>query len=202
MTDSKPAYVHKPWELGGLPRFSEITGIQAALTDNGPEKKTTKRGRKSTEVRFKMIVEVYTAAPEWLNKRIPAFKRNVELRRANEFIKLVTGQLKDGRISQSYHDYLLDGVVGMPLADRERCLFGQIRENNNGWRYFDHEYVVFEELTDSGVLHVMARQDDGEVKVMSVSQFNDHFANGVIKLTAYLDVNDQLKRHKESKSNP
>lgn len=188
-------YAHKPRDLGPFPNFKEITGIQCAFVDNGKPK--TQSGRRSNGVQYKMVVEIYTKPPERLRKSDPQFKRNVELRSANEFLKLIEDQRKKDLIPQAYYDWLADAVLKAPLEMRERQMYGQIRENKDGWRYFPFEFVVFDQSGETPSLFLFAHQD-GEHQVKRVEQFNDHFAKPPIKLTAYLDVNGQLKNHKDS----
>jgi hypothetical protein len=188
-------YVHKPRDIGPLPDFREITGIQCAFADNG--KPRTATGRRSNGVQFKMIVEIYTKPPERLTKSDPQFKRNVELRTANEFLKLIEDQRRADIIPDAYYDYLADAVLRAPLESREQCMYGQIRENKDGWRYFPFEFVIFDQSGDAPSLYLFAHQN-GDHRVLQVDQFNDHFATGKIKLTAYLDVDGQLKKYKES----
>ncbi|SFE92047.1 hypothetical protein SAMN02799627_04723 [Methylobacterium sp. 13MFTsu3.1M2] len=188
-------YTHKPRDLGPFPDFREITGIQCAFVDNGKPK--TQSGRRSNAVQYKMIVEIYTKPPERLLKSDPQFKRNVELRGPNEFLKLIEDQCRKGLIPQAYHDWLADAVLRTPLEIRERQMYGQIRENKDGWRYFPFEFVVFDQSGESPSLYLFAHQN-GDHQVLQVDQFNDYFANPPIKLTAYLDVDGQLKKHKDS----
>lgn len=188
-------YTHNPRDLGPLPGFKEITGIQCAFVDNGKPK--TRSGRRSNGVQYKIIVEIYTKPPDRLRKSDPQFKRNIELRGPNEFLKLIEDQRRKDLIPQTYHDYLADSVLRTPLDTRERQMYGQIRENKDGWRYFPFEFVVFDQSCESPSLFLFAHQN-GDYQVLQVGQFNDYFANPPIKLTAYLDVNGQLKKHKES----
>ncbi|TNC10863.1 hypothetical protein FF100_22185 [Methylobacterium terricola] len=175
----------RPFDLGPLPAFTNLTAIQLALWDDGPELKIAKSGRKTGAVRYKLTIEAYFQPNQPLNKRQYVFKRNIPLRAANPFLTLIDKQKAKGTITDSYHKNLGDTVLALPLPDRDQFMFGQIWENNEGWRYFEDQFVAVK----------MPKGDDPAVAIifnegteLMTEQMNSHFASGKMTHSAFIDL--------------
>jgi hypothetical protein len=167
-----------------MPAFEELTAIQLALWDDGPEVKRSTTGRKTGRVRHKLTIEAYDQPIATLNKKLYRFKRNVALRAANPFLALIDKQKAKGTISDAYHKTLGDMVMALPLPERDQFMFGQIMENHDGWRYFEDQYVAVN----------MAKDEDSPIallfingaSVTSGNYLSDYYASGKCTHTAFL----------------
>lgn len=175
------------YELGPMPSKNTLTAIQLALWDNGSKIRRTGTGRKSNGQRFKLIIEAYDQPLATLNKRLYRFKRNISLRSANPFLSLIDKQKGKGTIEADYHKALGDTVTGIDLDQRDDYMFGQIWENNDGWRFFPFQYIVVKmPKGDENPVVMIFNGDD----VIVADRMNDHFASGRITHTTYINLTD------------
>ncbi|MGH1591139.1 hypothetical protein ACRBEV_25650 [Methylobacterium phyllosphaerae] len=174
-----------PHEIGPFPQKAQLTAIQLALVDNGPVPKTTKTGRKSNGARHKLIIEAYDQPLATLNKKVYFWKRNIGLRGPNPFLTLIDKQLGQGTIQKDYHTLLGDVVTGIPLDERDGYMFGQVWENNDGWRFFPFQYVVVKmpKGDDNPVVWIMNYSEE-----ICTDRMNTYFSNRNVTHTGYIEL--------------
>lgn len=192
-SSSNVEFTPPEWKVCRLPSISSITYAQAAFIDNGEDgsarasiNKLRKDGqkRRSTGQRYALALEVWTVPAEDIKiARGWQFKRNIELRPPNPFLSLIDGQKAKGAISDAFAKRLADCVLDIPLPERDKCLFGQIRFNHNGYHVHDDQFVVVTSNSKGELICFVYNVNEE----FFIEGFNDQFARGNIKFTAFVD---------------
>lgn len=167
---SEPEVVAPPTQddpfVGPIMPSSQITYAQAAFWDNGVEKKTGPKGQTTKSSRFKITLEVWTQPARLIRRHQQAaknnvvFKRNIALKPGKEFAKILYRNVQSGKISTEFNEACLQWLDAAKKKD-DRALFGLINDTNEGWNYFEHQFVVVM-WDDTGLPQVAVSCGEGD----------------------------------------